>query len=83
VINGPQGLDLAALQIYFDTHVPEAVAPIRAELMHGGRSNLTYRLTDGRSLWVLRRPPLGGLTPSAHDMAIPWVPRCRYWPPPA
>jgi aminoglycoside phosphotransferase (APT) family kinase protein len=39
-----------------------------AELLHGGRSNLTYRITDGRSTWVLRRPPLGGLTPSAHDM---------------
>ncbi|MEV8546527.1 phosphotransferase family protein [Streptomyces sp. NPDC051572] len=66
--SGPKGLDLTALQSYFNTHVPEAVAPIRAELMHGGRSNLTFRLTDGRSRWVLRRPPLGGLTPSAHDM---------------
>jgi aminoglycoside phosphotransferase (APT) family kinase protein len=36
--------------------------------MQGGRSNLTYKLTDGRHAWVLRRPPLGGLTPSAHDM---------------
>jgi aminoglycoside phosphotransferase (APT) family kinase protein len=68
VTGGPEGLDLAALRTYFDAHVPEATAPVRAELMHGGRSNLTYRLTDGRSRWVLRRPPLGGLTPSAHDM---------------
>ncbi|GAA0838703.1 phosphotransferase family protein [Streptosporangium amethystogenes subsp. fukuiense] len=65
----PEGLHLAALQRYFDAHVPEAVGPITAELLHGGRSNLTYRLTDGHSAWVLRRPPLGGLTPSAHDMA--------------
>jgi aminoglycoside phosphotransferase (APT) family kinase protein len=64
-----EGLNLAALQIFFDSHVAEAVGPIAAEPVHGGRSNLTYRLSDGRSEWVLRRPPLGGLTPSAHDMA--------------
>jgi aminoglycoside phosphotransferase (APT) family kinase protein len=38
-------------------------------LLQGGRSNLTYVLTDGQRRWVLRRPPLGGLTPSAHDMS--------------
>ena len=36
---------------------------------HGGRSNLTYVLTDGVSRWVLRRPPTAGGTPSAHDVA--------------
>ncbi|WP_252437706.1 phosphotransferase family protein [Pseudonocardia humida] len=62
------GLDLPALQAFLAAEVP-GTGPLRAELMHGGRSNLTYRLTDGRSTWVLRRPPLGGLNPSAHDMA--------------
>jgi aminoglycoside phosphotransferase (APT) family kinase protein len=62
------GLDLPALQAWFAATVPGAGA-VRAELVHGGRSNLTFRLTDGRSTWVLRRPPLGGWTPSAHDMA--------------
>ncbi len=38
------------------------------ELIEGGRSNLTYLVTDGHSRWVLRRPPLGTLTPTAHDM---------------
>jgi aminoglycoside phosphotransferase (APT) family kinase protein len=64
-----EGLDLAAVQKFFDTEVPEVRGALRAELLPGGRSNLTYRLTDGHSNWVLRRPPLGGLTPSAHDMA--------------
>ncbi|MBV8992120.1 MAG: phosphotransferase family protein [Pseudonocardiales bacterium] len=64
-----EGLDLAAVQVFFDAEVPEARGPLRAQLLPGGRSNLTYRLTDGHSSWVLRRPPLGGLTPSAHDMA--------------
>ncbi|SEP44697.1 phosphotransferase family protein [Amycolatopsis saalfeldensis] len=64
---GPAGLDPAALQKFFDRAVPGA-GTVSAELLHGGRSNLTYRVTDGVSSWVLRRPPLGGLTPSAHDM---------------
>ena len=42
------------------------------QLIAGGRSNLTYRLTvasAGRSrLLVLRRPPLGHVLPTAHDM---------------
>lgn len=62
------GLDLPRLQKFFDNQVPGA-GQLRAELISGGRSNLTYLLTDGRSSWVLRRPPLGGLTPSAHDVA--------------
>lgn len=40
-----------------------------AQLLAGGRSNLTFRVTDGSSAWVVRRPPLHGLTPSAHDVA--------------
>ena len=40
-----------------------------AEFISGGRSNLTFLVFDDASKWVLRRPPLHGLTPSAHDMA--------------
>jgi len=42
---------------------------LRADLIHGGKSNLTYRLTDGYHDWVLRRPPLGHILATAHDMA--------------
>lgn len=47
--------------------------PVRAELVSGGRSNLTYALTggDGRKV-VLRRPPHGGVLESAHDMGREW-----------
>ncbi len=38
------------------------------ELIAGGRSNLTYRLDAGSSRLVLRRPPLGHVLPTAHDM---------------
>jgi aminoglycoside phosphotransferase (APT) family kinase protein len=47
--------------------VPPA-GPLEAELIAGGRSNLTYRLTDGSRRWVLRTPPRHGRTPSAHDV---------------
>jgi aminoglycoside phosphotransferase (APT) family kinase protein len=62
------GLDLPALQKYFETHAPETRGPLTAQLIQGGRSNLTYQVGDGTSRWVVRRPPLGFLTPSAHNM---------------
>jgi aminoglycoside phosphotransferase (APT) family kinase protein len=42
--------------------------PVSGELITGGKSNLTYRITDGVSVWALRRPPLAHVLPSAHDM---------------
>ena len=39
------------------------------ELIAGGRSNLTYRVDLGSSRLVLRRPPLGHVLPTAHDMS--------------
>ena len=63
------GLDLPALDAFLAGRVAGYAGGLRAELVSGGRSNLTYRLTDGVSSWILRRPPLGTLTPSAHDMA--------------
>ncbi|MFJ6569515.1 phosphotransferase family protein [Streptomyces sp. NPDC091292] len=62
------GIDGPALRRYFERHVPECAGPLSIEPLHGGRSNLTYRVTDGTHRWVLRRPPLGVLTPTAHDM---------------
>lgn len=64
----PAGLDLPALTAYLEEAVGLA-GPLRAELIQGGRSNLTYRLGDGVGDWVLRRPPLGHVLPTAHDMA--------------
>jgi aminoglycoside phosphotransferase (APT) family kinase protein len=48
---------------------PSPKQPLRAELIQGGKSNLTYRLSDGSHDWVLRRPPLGHVLATAHDMA--------------
>lgn len=64
-----EGLDLAALDRHLrDVGVPRS-GELRAEFISGGRSNLTFLVFDDASKWVLRRPPLHGLTPSAHDMA--------------
>jgi aminoglycoside phosphotransferase (APT) family kinase protein len=46
--------------------------PLTRELVSGGKSNLTYVVTDGAQRWVLRRPPMSGLTPSAHDVGREW-----------
>lgn len=44
--------------------------PLTFELIAGGRSNMTFTVTDAAGQqFVLRRPPLGPLLPSAHDMA--------------
>ena len=63
-----RGLDLPAVERHL-AGVLDLAGPLRAGLVEGGRSNLTYRLTDGTRAWALRRPPLGELTPKAHDMA--------------
>ncbi|UMG92728.1 phosphotransferase family protein [Nocardioides sp. TF02-7] len=47
----------------------ELAGPLEASLVVGGRSNLTYRLSDGRRSWALRRPPRAAVIESAHDMA--------------
>ena len=66
----PPGLDLSRLTGWFDRQLPGLRAgELDAEVIAGGRSNLTYRLTDGTSTWALRRPPMGHVLPTAHDMA--------------
>ena len=65
----PEGLDLGALQSWFVAHVAEAGdAQLTASLIAGGRSNLTYFVTDDTHEWVVRRPPLGHVVATAHDM---------------
>jgi aminoglycoside phosphotransferase (APT) family kinase protein len=46
-----------------------ATAPIGFELIAGGRSNLTFRVTDAAGAqYALRRPPTSHVLPTAHDM---------------
>lgn len=66
----PQGIDAGPVRHFFATHVnvtdPELLT---FELVGGGRSNLTYLVSDGTQRWILRRPPLGHVLPTAHDMS--------------
>jgi len=66
--DAPPGLDVAAVTGWLAGH--GLVAPMTFERMGDGQSNLTYLVIDaeGRRR-VLRRPPLGHLLPSAHDVA--------------
>jgi len=72
VETGVPGLDLGRLRGYLDEHVPDLGAgPLAAEVVAGGKSNLTYYMSApaaGRE-WVLRRPPLGHVLATAHDMS--------------
>ncbi len=67
--DNPPGLDLERLRAYVDRERPGLVTgPLTGRLIEGGRSNLTYAVTDGVSRWVVRRPPLGHVLATAHDM---------------
>ena len=64
------GVDLAALTGWLDAERPGLrQGELSGEVIAGGKSNLTYRITDGTSTWALRRPPLAHVLPTAHDMA--------------
>jgi aminoglycoside phosphotransferase (APT) family kinase protein len=64
------GLDLSLVTDWFDAELPGTrCGPLRASLLEGGKSNLTYLIDDGQTSWALRRPPLGHVLPTAHDMA--------------
>ncbi|MFE6594383.1 phosphotransferase family protein [Streptomyces sp. NPDC057781] len=65
----PPGLDLDRLRGLLDRERPGLVTgPLSGRLIEGGRSNLTYAVSDGTARWVVRRPPLGHVLATAHDM---------------
>ena len=63
------GIDRDRVTGWLDEHVDGTTGPYRFDLIAGGHSNLTYGVTpaSGERL-VLRRPPLGHVLASAHDM---------------
>jgi aminoglycoside phosphotransferase (APT) family kinase protein len=66
----PPGLDLARFRAFFEGARPGAIdGPLRGQLVAGGKSNLTYEVTDGENSWIVRRPPLGHVLATAHDMS--------------
>jgi len=64
-----EGIDGDRVTEWMATNVAGAKPPFSFELIAGGRSNLTYRVTDhGGQSFALRRPPVSHVLPTAHDM---------------
>lgn len=64
------GIDLPKVTAWLDGNVEQLRGPYQFDLIAGGRSNVTYRGTDSAGTrFVLRRPPLGHVLATAHDMA--------------
>ncbi len=64
-----RGIEQEPVSAWLAANVAGAVGPFTFDLIAGGRSNLTYRVTgaDGTQ-FVLRRPPMGNVLATAHDM---------------
>ena len=69
-VRAGEELDLATLDRYLRKHLPEIPPAEKIELKQfpGGHSNLTYLIRYGDQEFVLRRPPVGPVAPTAHDM---------------
>ncbi|HEX9682092.1 MAG TPA: phosphotransferase family protein [Acidimicrobiales bacterium] len=69
IVDTPDGVDREGVTAWLAQRIPSLSPPLTFELIAGGRSNLTFNITDTASgHWVLRRPPLGKVLASAHDM---------------
>jgi aminoglycoside phosphotransferase (APT) family kinase protein len=74
-VRATEQLDRARLSSYLREHLPSSRIPgldlsreMEVEQFQGGHSNLTYLVRFGELELVLRRPPLGPVPPTAHDM---------------
>jgi aminoglycoside phosphotransferase (APT) family kinase protein len=69
VASAQDGIDEARVTPWLEEHVEGVRPPLSYSLIAGGHSNLTYRVDDaGGGAYVLRRPPLGHVLATAHDM---------------
>lgn len=67
-VRADERLDTSRLEPWLRERLPEAEGPFELAQFGGGHANLTYLIRFGDSEYVLRRPPLGPVAPSAHDM---------------
>ena len=65
-----EGIDAPRVTAWFEANIEGATPPLAFELIAGGRSNLTYKVTDAEGhSYALRRPPTSHVLPTAHDMS--------------
>lgn len=65
----PEGINEEKVVPWLKAHVPEVSGKVSFSLIAGGHSNLTFKCEDeAGNRYVLRRPPLGHVLESAHDM---------------
>ena len=63
------GINEANVTAWFEANIDGVAPPFTFDLIAGGHSNLTFGVTDkAGARWVLRRPPLGHVLATAHDM---------------
>ena len=68
-VRSDESLDLTRLEPWLRANLPATDGPLDIRQFGGGHANLTYLLAFGDTQYVLRRPPLGPVAPSAHDMS--------------
>jgi aminoglycoside phosphotransferase (APT) family kinase protein len=68
-VRADEGLECARLAAWLEGKLPGAKGALELGQFGGGHANLTYLLRFGATEYVLRRPPLGPIAPSSHDMA--------------
>ncbi|MFE7234855.1 phosphotransferase family protein [Streptomyces sp. NPDC001231] len=62
------GLDLDVVGEFLRANVDPHIGECVGQVIAGGKSNMTYLVGDGRHQWIVRRPPLGHVLETAHDM---------------
>src|SRR5262245_345372 len=67
-IRDDEDFDHDTLAAYLRGKLPDTDQPLAIEQFGGGHANLTYLLRFGTQEYVLRRPPLGPVAATAHDM---------------
>ena len=79
----PPGFDVGRVTAWLAAHLDDLAPPLRWTKLAGGHSNLTYRVDDqGGRTFVIRRPPMGELQPTAHDMGREFRLIDALWPTP-
>jgi len=63
-----EAVPVGALATWITNNIPDAHGPVTVTHLSGGSSNLTFRVRDDVSDWVLRRPPVGAFLATANDM---------------